>query len=111
METNADVREFMRTRNIWVVVASVVSAMLWPSDLLACPTWTMTIHGTSMAPRLMDHERIFVEEPACGAALADVVVFLSDASKLPLIKSIRGLAGDRLDLEGSSLLVNGKADQ
>lgn len=51
-----------------------------------------------------------VEEPFCGAPLArgDFVVFLSDASHMPLIKTIRGLAGDRLALDGNRLLINDK---
>ena len=90
--------------------AFLIAALLWPTELAAYLSWTMTIHGTSMAPRLADGERIVVQEPFCGAPLArgDIVVFLSDALQMPLIKTIRGLAGDRLAVEGDRFLINGK---
>ena len=64
-----------------------------------------------MSPRIAPGQMIEVQQgPAeCLGTLkhGDVVLFHSDSSRIPLIKAIRGLPGDRFAVSNGNIFING----
>ena len=64
-----------------------------------------------MSPRIAPGQMIEVlQGPAeCLGTLkhGDVVLFHSDSSRIPLIKAIRGLPGDRFEISNGKIIING----
>jgi signal peptidase I len=103
--------------------ASTSSAGLWLRDLLISAAASVLIiifvyqpvrvEGTSMLPRLEDHDRLFINKFVyrfTAIERGDVVVFLypRDPEK-SYIKRVIALPGDRLRIDRGQVWVNGKA--
>ncbi len=66
-----------------------------------------------MSPRIAPGQLIEIQQgPAeCLGTLkhGDVVLFHSDSSRVPLIKALRGLPGDKLAVTDGKIVINGTA--
>ena len=66
-----------------------------------------------MSPRIAPGQLIEILQgpPSCLGALkrGDVVLFHSDSSRVPLIKALRGLPGDKLAMTDGNIIINGAA--
>ena len=64
-----------------------------------------------MSPRIAPGQMIEIREgsPECWGELkhGDVILFHSDSSRIPLIKAIRGLPGDKFDVSDGEIVING----
>ncbi len=64
-----------------------------------------------MSPRIAPGQMIEIQQgPAeCLGTLkrGDAVLFHSDSSRIPLIKAIRGLPGDRFEVSNGKIIING----
>jgi signal peptidase I len=71
----------------------------------------MRVEGGSMSPRIAPGQMIEIQQgPAeCLGTLkrGDVVLFHSDSSRVPLIKALRGLAGDKFSVSDGKIVING----
>jgi len=103
-DTPRDARRFLRDLLI------ALSAPLLVMFFLVQP---FQVEGRSMQPRLFDGERILVNKLAAalgGLRRGDIVVFTSPADRRRyLVKRIVGLPGERLEIRGGAVLIDGGA--
>jgi len=101
----------------------VVSVIAWTRDLMISVVLAVLVilflyqpvkvEGTSMMPALVDQERIFINKFVYKYGIGevsrgDLVVFWfpGDPTK-SYIKRVIGLPGDRVEVDGGAVLVNG----
>ena len=93
-----------------LMLLSLLQPGIASAAALPCKIRSVTVQGTSMAPRIADGETITVGSggAACAEPLArgEVLVLWTDSHPLPLIKALRGLPGDTLAVRGGAVYVN-----
>ena len=89
------------------LIVAAHGAMAAPS----CSTTTMRVEGGSMSPRIAPGQLIKIQQGPveCLGTLkrGDVVLFHSDSSRVPLIKALRGLPGDKFSVSDGKIIING----
>jgi len=91
-----------------ILVLSIIHATAVASS--PCSLLPMRVEGGSMSPRIAPGQliQILQGQPSCLGTLkhGDVVLFHSDSSRVPLIKALRGLPGDKFAVSDGKIIIN-----
>jgi signal peptidase I len=100
------VREILETMIPAVVIALLINLLLAQAT---------RVYGQSMEPNLHTDQRLVVEKisynhwwPVRGPQRGDVVVFRVNPDTDLLIKRVIGLPGDRVEVRGGQVFINGQ---
>ena len=92
-------------------IAFLVLLRSLPPAAHACETHAHHVEGNSMAPEIPDRATVTVRQGIadCFVPLhhGDIIMFRSDSFKIPLIKAVRGLPGDKFDVKDGQIIING----
>lgn len=75
---------------------------------IACTLLTYTIVGTSMLPIIEAGNTIDVQPTACVTAInkGDMIVFKNGADKNPIVKKVKGIEKDTLNITQGQIYIN-----
>jgi len=97
----------------WEFLHDLSVAVLFCFFLIAFVAQAFRVQGTSMEPLLLDGERIVVNKFVYRfrpIGRGDVVVFwFPKEPSVSFVKRVVGLPGDRVEMRGGELVVNGRA--
>jgi len=100
-------REILETMIPAVIIALLINLLLAQAT---------RVYGQSMEPNLHTDQRLVVEKisynhwwPVRGPQRGDVVVFRVNPDSDLLIKRVIGLPGDRVEVRGGQVFINGQA--
>ena len=97
----------------WVVLWSMVFIPVssWAQE--DCEATPVKIHGNSLAPLVANGADIMMKPVSCAGEIrhGDFVIFESGASEMPVIKTVRAIAGDRFAIEDGYIIINGEKQQ
>lgn len=93
-----------------LVAAGCAPASVSRADEGECPAKAVTVRGNSLSPLLESGADVMMKPAACAGPVrrGDLVIFRTGAREEPVVKIVRGLPGDRFEVdEGGFILVNG----
>jgi len=108
-EFNAEsVKGFSFMREIYDWVEASISALLFVVLLFVFLGMIVGVHGPSMAPTLMDSERLLCSRMFTQPKYMDIVVVTKpDSKNNPLIKRVIATEGQVVDYKDGNVIVNG----